>query len=520
MSQISFYIHFFLQELRVKRWLFLLIIWLISLFGIIVVIFIPNQYKTRAGISIDTDQLLSKVVDNTTFSLKNSTIAQAQKVSQIVYATDNLRKVLRKTYPRIDELTAEREIILVEDMRKNLTFQSVGLSKDYYEMTYTHSDPDIAYNTLREILSTFIETNITQLSSNSEQAELVSADTLKTRQREYAVAQKQFADFQKDNLVLIDPNGLLSADLNKYRDLVENYELDRQRLSRRITNLRSLVAQTPKVIGGTNAVDPVCSTTKLQSQINAAKARGLTESHPDIIYLKELLRVKEDSCANAGTKRDSSNNPAYLQLLAELQLAQENIKTLEKKYQQARESIPALEAKLARRPLILEKLETLRKKKDKAEKSLGLADLNNDRLQETIDLNRKTGLVNFDVIQKVLYPLKPEKPNRILLFIGCMLASVAGAAGLIILRVHLEQRMPTVYHLREAFNLPILGTISKVEGIDKTDSHAGSNIMWSGGIGFLLLLYIFVIWFYAVNHGRVNLEDYYEKIFLTVNMLS
>ena len=91
-----------------------------------------------------------------------------------------------------------------------------------------------------------------------------------------------------------------------------------------------------------------------------------------------------------------------------------------------------------------------------------------------------TNTFNYDIVQPVTYPVKPEKPNRLLLFMGALLASFCASAGLIIMRVQMEQRMPTIYHLREVFDLPILGSISKTETLSDNKSSAADNAMWYG----------------------------------------
>ena len=199
---------------------------------------IPNEYQTKAGISIDTNRLLSQVIRNDTVSLEQSTRAQAQKVSQIVYSTENLLKVLRNVNRESYKMTRNEEILAVQGMQKDLKFTNLG--RDYYELTYTHSDPQAAYDTLKEILSIFVETNIRKMSSTSDRAVIFSADTVKERQKEYARLQKKYTDFQKENLEIIDPNNILISELRKAENIIENYPTKKETFERRISNRQNL----------------------------------------------------------------------------------------------------------------------------------------------------------------------------------------------------------------------------------------------------------------------------------------
>lgn len=517
MNRINFYLQFFIEELWQKKWSFLLVAWAISIVGIIVVILIPDQYRTKAGISIDTDKLLSQVVVDSTFSLNNATREQAQKVSQIIYSTDNLKNVLRNVSVDNYDLTPTKEIILVEEMRKNLNFVQMG--KDYYEMSYTHSNPETAYKTLKEILNIFVETNIKQLSNNSDKAIIFSEDALKMKRRTYANIQKELAEFKENNLELIDTSGQLYSSLRKAESFVDSYRVNRQVYSDRVSNLTTILAQTSKYSSVGGSIDPSCDLRKIIGDLAAARARGLTDSHPDVMYLNELLSAKRKACPPE-TTASRITNPTYSQILSQLNSAKSDLAQFDVRYEKAQSDIPELRAKLSKQPEVLEKLEILEGKKDKAAHDLGLADRKNDMLQETLDLNRKSGLVNYDVIQDVIFPVKPEKPNHFFLFIGCFLASLIGSAGLIILKVQMEQRMPTVHHLREAFSLPILGSITKVNMNAHHTSQVRDIMIWSSSLGLLVILYFGLIYIYAIAFLRPNFTWIYKSMFFFIDLIA
>lgn len=478
---------------------------------------IPNQYQTKAGISIDTDRLLSQVVRSNTVSLETSTRAQAQKVSQIIYSTDNLLRVMRNVNRESYKLSRTEELLAVQNMQKKLQF--TNRERDYYELTYTHSDPQRAYDTLKEILNIFVETNIKKLSTTSDRAVIFSADTVKERRKEYAKIQKRYTDFQTRHYEIIDANNTLVVELRKTEKIIADYPAEKATLERRINNRRTLLAQTPKALQTPNiSLDSSCNIQGLLRERDASMARGLTASHPDIIYLNELIKARQKTCPQGGASQQASN-PAYIQLLTDVQAETDNLLALERTYQEALERLPTLQAKLERRPAILEQLNTLLQQKNKSEEMLSKADFNNDRIQETIDLNRKTGLINYDIVQPVTFPVKPEKPNRLLLFIGAFLASISAAAGLIIMRVQMEQRMPTIYHLRDVFDLPILGSISKVETLHNNESNIIDNSMWAGGFALLFVIYGLLIYFFAITYAKPNFSILFDKLSSMINIL-
>lgn len=495
MNEFRFYFWLFANELWQKKWVFLPLFWLFSIIAILVVFMIPDQYKTRAGIYIDTDQLLAQVLKDTTFVIDKSAQSQAQKVRQMIYSTANLRKVLRSISSDNYNLSPTEEALKLEGMAKNLKFGAMN-AKDYYEISYVHQDPMVAYNTLKKILDLFIETNIRQMSSKNDRALAVSEDSLKIRQKELAEAQADLAKFKQENIQLTEPGNVLISELQRMEETTRKYPSQKNLLQSKLTSLTALLAQTPKRIGGKNGVIPACDFSEIEQELASAKSRGLTDLHPDVIYYNDLLKRQQETCnkaQNGDIKIDLGNmNPSYLQLSEQVSILKSDISILDNDYKVAKERILELKDLLNRRPVVMEKMRILETRLKKASDALKNTTSNNDILQGTIELSRKSGLISYEVIEEVQVPVIPEKPNRLLLFVGAFLASFIAAASYIIVKFKLEQRMSTVAHLREAFDLPILGSITTIskpgDEVDRVDT-----VIWFLGLVFLILVYVTLI---------------------------
>ncbi len=499
MNQFKFYFWLFTHELWNKRWVFLPLVWLFSIFAIFVVFLIPDQFRTRAGIYIDTDQLLAQVLKDTTFVIDKSAQSQAQKVRQMIYSTANLRKVLRLVSPDNYDLSPTEEAKKLEEMSAALKFGNLNPnsdSKDYYEISYINKDPVVAYNTLKQILDLFIETNIRQMSSKNDRALAVSEDSLKIKQKALAEAQADMAKFKQENIELTETSGVLLGELQRMQDTTRTYKSQRSLLQSKLTSLTSLLSQTPRTVStGRTAMNPACDFSDIEKELASASSRGLTELHPDVAYYSDLLARKKARCNASGgnsQRETGALNPAYLQLSEQVSILQSDIESLDIDYKSAKQRIEELDDLLNRRPVVMEKLRILQSRLKKASDALKDATSNNDIIQGTIDLNRKSGLISYEVIEEVQMPVIPEKPNRLFLFIGAFLGSFIAAISYILIKFKLEQRMSTINHLREAFDLPVLGSVTII-----TKSNDKSNVLdittWLFGLILLIIIYGIII---------------------------
>lgn len=509
MERFKFYFWLFTNELWNKRWVFLPLVWIFSAIAIFVVFLIPDQYRTRAGIYIDTDQLLAQVLKDTTYVIDRSTQSQAQKVGQMIYSTDNLRKVLRSISPNNYNLSRTEEALKLTEMAAALKLNLGGSAEDYYEISYVHKDPVVAYNTLKTILDMFIETNIRQMSSKNDRAASVSEDSLKIKQKELAEAQADLAKFKQKNIELSESSGVLLGEMQRMKEIVRAYPSQSNLLQSKLTSLTSSLSQTqPKILSGAGTVNSACDFSEIEKDLASARSRGLTELHPDVIYYTDLLARKKQTCNDAGgntSVENASANPVYLQLSEQISILKSDIASLNLDYKEAKSRILELQNLLNRQPVVIEKLRILEARLDKASDALKSATSSNDIIRGTIDLNRKSGLISYEVIEQVQMPLFPEKPNRLLLLVGAFLSSLIAAMSYILVKFKLEQRMSTIGHLREAFDLPVLGSITIItKQNDKTDTI--DVITWV--LGFLLLILVYGVIIQICVFSRKDNFDY------------
>jgi uncharacterized protein involved in exopolysaccharide biosynthesis len=66
------------------------------------------------------------------------------------------------------------------------------------------------------------------------------------------------------------------------------------------------------------------------------------------------------------------------------------------------------------------------------------------------------------LIDKPAVPVKPFKPNRILLAIGGLISGILFGIGAAVTVDHFDHRMKTIYEIEKHMNVPVLGSIPRL----------------------------------------------------------
>src|SRR5262249_3581846 len=112
------------------------------------------------------------------------------------------------------------------------------------------------------------------------------------------------------------------------------------------------------------------------------------------------------------------------------------------------------------------------------------------------DLDNQTTGIDFRVVEPPVIPLTPSGPNRLLLFAGVLFGSIAAGVGIVFVLRQLRDSFATAEQLKEAFGLPILGSVCLVRGrlhqhLVKAEALAFACSCAALGVTFGAITYLF-----------------------------
>ena len=283
-----------------RRWLALAVAWGLCLLGWLVVALIPNSYESKARISVEMQSILSDKVGVDARERKKN----MERVQETLASTINLEKVVRGTALN-ESVSSDRELAgKVEMLRKSIQIKS---EKDnLFEIIATSSASNLSdaenavlsRDIVQKMIDIFVEENLSGDRDETSQTIKFLDAQLAQREKELQEAEQKRVQFETENLGLLPGIGSISQRLEAAR--AEQSQIDSQ-LSQASASLAALNGQlagtpssiaTPGVAGGGGARAQL---SQAQSTLAAARARGWTDSHPDVTAMKNeiaALRVQ------------------------------------------------------------------------------------------------------------------------------------------------------------------------------------------------------------------------------------
>lgn len=326
--------------------------------------------------------------------------------------------------------------------------------------------------------------------------------------------------YLKSQLALVNPRGALYGDdggrilgpIDRLKTLRAQYisasavySPDHPDLIRMRKEIASLEAETGS--SGSSAKELDASLTAARTDLAEARKR-YGNAHPDVRRLEQQVAALEAALAKqpASAERkklpeDAIDNPAYIQLQAQLQAADAEIGSMQRKKTELQSKIQDLDQRIATAPLVEQQYRELTRDYDNAwakYKELK-AKQTEAKLAESLETERKGE--RFTLIEPPELPEKPFKPNRkLILLVGLVLAVMLGAGGGL-LAESLNNTVRSDGDIGSVFNAPPLAAIPYIVTAAEQRRHA----MVKAGVvtGVVLTAILIAVW---INVAVMPLE--------------
>ena len=248
--------------------------------------------------------------------------------------------------------------------------------------------------------------------------------------------------------------------LEAARTQLRNLEADLAAAQSALAAIGGQLAGTPQTLPGGAGGGAGASLARAQADLAAMQARGLTDSHPDVISVKNQITMLKTAARQESESNLGVPNPAYTSLQSIRAEREANLQALQSRLAAARSDVAALTAQQISNPelgaeakRINRDYDVLRQQYDKL-----LQDREELRLRGEIKTEREA--VKFEVVDPPTTPRKPVAPNRPLLLFGVLLVGIVAGCGSAFGLSKLRSTFATSTGLERATGLPVLGAIS------------------------------------------------------------
>jgi polysaccharide chain length determinant protein (PEP-CTERM system associated) len=488
-----------------RRWLAIAVAWGVCLLGWVVIALIPNTYESKARVYVDVEDVLSKQL-----GIAGDGREEIMRVRQTLSSAKNLEKVITTT--RLGENVTERGALdaMIAELEKKVKVTSE--QDNLFEITAAIGRRDLsdaenavlARDVVQKLLDILREEHVAGNRASISQAIADLDRQLDERKRELEAAEQRRLAFEAQYPDLAGGSDSLSNKVQAARADLRAVEADLAAAESALAAISAQLASTPRTItGGPQATGPRAALLQAQTQLAELRARGLTDSHPDVIAVTRQVNLLARQAAAAGEDAGGTPNPAYASLLAIRTERQASVDALQARRAALQSDFAALMASRASEPTIAAEANRISRDYDVLRQNYDKLLQDREALRTRGKVEDKASQFRFDVIQEPSVPHKPAAPNRPLLLFGVLFVGLCAGAGAAYVVAQLRATFATPQKLERAFDLPVIGAISLTVSDAARAIEKKRLKQFAGACGGLVGVFVILLAIEIVSVGTI-----------------
>ncbi|MCA9511587.1 MAG: hypothetical protein R3E88_20040 [Myxococcota bacterium] len=486
---------------------------LIFLVGFWIAMALPNEYRAYATLLVQpqtVDQGLVKTTGaetdlNDRLHLMSAQILSRPRLSRVIddlaLYEDESRSMTRDEV--IDLMRDKVAVVPVLPELEATLRTRRDIEINTFRVEFASGDARVAANVAQRLANDFIQEHISERVQVSQK----SLDFIAAEQERLA---KQIADVEARIAEVKDANpGSLPEDMMQTQRLIERAHEAKRVAQRDLDTARSDEAfwgnQARASDGGSEDVSPGRRLQQLELALDALRARGFTEKHPDVIVtLQEIAEVKESIRQDAARGAPAEGEPKTATqrgALAQQQRAQTRIQTAELEIERLDSTIADLQKQLEATPRVAEQLEALTRSHHSLSQQLG--DFNNRRLEAEVraNLERRQLAEQFRVIEPAFPPMQPSAPNRIVILVVALMIGMSLGVAAAVVAESADSSVHGPVQLQNEVGIPVLASIP---AILLAPDIAARRRRWLRNLGVAAAITLFMMLGGVVSYFVVN----------------
>src|SRR5690606_35604744 len=208
----------------------------------------------------------------------------------------------------------------------------------------------LAQDIAQRMIDIFREENLGE--SRGEMRETIEFldQQLAQRQKELDDAEQRRLAFEAEHPELIGGPATITAQLGATRSELRSVEADLAAADSALAALGGQLAGTPRTLTTAGSGGPRAALAQAEANLTALEARGLTDSHPDVIALHKQIDALRPQAQGVGADAGGTPNPAWTSLQSMRVERQANVESLQSRAAALRAELASVVAAQAREP--------------------------------------------------------------------------------------------------------------------------------------------------------------------------
>jgi polysaccharide chain length determinant protein (PEP-CTERM system associated) len=477
-----------------RRWIALGLAWIVCLAGWLAVGAIPNKYESHARIFVQIDDVLSDQI-----GVGADRHRDINRVRDTLTSAVNLEKVVRAT--RLGEkVTSEKAMesavaalanaVKVTNSQENLfEISATSGSASFSDAQNAKLSQDIA----QKMIDIFREENLSGGRGEMSDTLAFMDQQLASRQKDLEAAEQKRQAFEAKNAGMLPGTGAVSARLEGTRAELRGVESDLLAAQSALASISGQMAGTPPTVvlpgagGGARG-----ALAQAQSDLASMHARGLTDSHPDVIAQKaQIAQLSRAAAAEGARGSGGSPNPAYASLQSIKADREASVVALQSRKTALQQDIGQLTTQQFSEPAVAAEAARINRDYDVLKEQYDKLLRDREALRLRGQVENEHNAIKFEVVDPPTVPHDPAAPNRPLLLAGVLIAGLATGCGVAFGMGQVRGTFATTADLERALGLPVLGAVT-LSWTQSALVERRRQLKWFGG-GLAGLLAVLVV---------------------------
>ena len=490
-----------------RRWIVLLTAWTVAVAGWVWVYLLENRYEAQARVYVDTQSLLRPLLSG--LAIQPNTAQQVAMMTRTLASRPNLEKVARMTDLDLRAKTPQQQEALYNGLAAAINLQGTE-RENLYTIAYQNNSPDVAKRVVQALLTIFTESSLGGARKDISNTQKFIDDQLKAYEARLLEKEKQLEDFKRRNVgTMPGQGGDFYGKLNEINIALEQAKLDLEEVSNRKKQLQQQLDDQEEVLstplpGGatTSALDSRISA--LQTQVDNLRLR-YTDLHPEITRTKQLItrlqeqkKQEEDAIKAQPQAAIKAQNPVYQQLSIAIAEADANMASLKARVAQMQAKRNQLYQSVDRIPQIEGEYTQLTRDYEVYKSNYASMLAKRESAALSSEVESKTDVVEFRVIDPPRVPSKPAWPNRPMLVAAVPLAGIGLGIALAFLLAQLRPSIENRRQLLELTPYPLLGMVTMIETDALRSRKRRSNLIFAAASSGLVMALLAQMIYYLV----------------------
>jgi len=481
-----------------RRWVGLMVAWLVGLAGAAFIFLTPDRYEATARVYVDTQSVLKPLLAG--LAVQPNVEQEVAILSRTLISRPNMQKLVRMTDMDLAVRSEEERERLIDSVMRTLYIKGAGRD-NLYAIGFVDPKPAQATRVVQSLLSIFVESGLTSKSNDSGQAKRFIEEQIKAYEQRLSEAENRVKQFKLQNMDLGEEGTDFFGSLSTLTEQLRDARLQLQEALTSRDALKQQIADEEEARPSLVQDSPILPTPELDARLNTLNKNldetllRYTEAHPDVVNTRRIIKEVETQrdeerkrLTEAAEKRRRVESPqggGSLSSQLKLTLAE------------AQAQVAGLQARVAdyerRHALLVEKARSVPEREaqfTKLNRDYAIQKQNYDTLVARREsalisgqMEAATGVAEFRIIDPPRVSPNPVYPNRKALIPLALLASLCAgiAASYFFSMLH-----PTFHDNRSLKRIgqrPVLGAVSLIRSPAVVRRRRRSTLLFLGGLG-------------------------------------